>query len=470
MAQQKTNWQKFLKFTASLKLAVFVIIAIAVIAAVGTVVEAKFDATTAQKLVYHSWYNYGVLGLLVVNLVGVMVDRWPWKAKHTSFVLAHIGIIILLVGAWITKYMGIDGTIVFSIGQTNRMVSVGETDLALYTSLDGQKYTAIHNEQVDFFLNSPSPTHIRSLPVPEGDIQIIDYYRYAMRSERVEPSARDGDGPAVRFHLANDKVSLVEWMRMNAGEQQVVKNLGPAQVYFSTKEIDHLTGNAIVLIPAGVDRLKYRIHRAKQPQKVDKGFAKPGDVIETGWMGINLRIVNFYPHAKEVIRFSRVEKPSPLTTEAMLVRFMGEEQWMGLNSILKFFSKSAVYVLSWGNRRIDLGFDMKLENFLVGRYQGTMRAASYQSVVTVDKEKLPYTIAMNEPLKRNGYTFYQASFQQDESGNPVASVLSVNRDPGRAIKYLGCILVIMGSIHLFYFRNRFRHHTSEKSEQGEKNA
>jgi cytochrome c biogenesis protein ResB len=102
---------------------------------------------------------------------------------------------------------------------------------------------------------------------------------------------------------------------------------------------------------------------------------------------------------------------------------------------------------------LPLGFEMSLKKFNIGRYQGTMRAASYESVVDVPDlgERL---ISMNEPLKHAGYTFYQASFESDPSGNPVASVLSVNRDPGRGLKYFGSLLIVFGTLHLFYMKRR----------------
>ncbi len=59
---------------------------------------------------------------------------------------------------------------------------------------------------------------------------------------------------------------------------------------------------------------------------------------------------------------------------------------------------------------------------------------------------------MNEPMKYKGLTFYQASFQNDQMGRPVASVLSVNYDPGRFLKYFGSLVMSLGIILLFYFK------------------
>lgn len=87
----------------------------------------------------------------------------------------------------------------------------------------------------------------------------------------------------------------------------------------------------------------------------------------------------------------------------------------------------------------------------MARYQGTMRAAAYESVVEVPDlgEKL---ISMNEPLKLRGLTVYQASFQE-ENGQPVASIFSVNHDPGRFLKYLGSLILSVGIVLLMWFKH-----------------
>ncbi len=59
---------------------------------------------------------------------------------------------------------------------------------------------------------------------------------------------------------------------------------------------------------------------------------------------------------------------------------------------------------------------------------------------------------MNHPLKYDHLTFYQASYFETEKGH--GSVLSVNYDPGRWIKYLGSLLLVFGAIWHFAFIKR----------------
>ncbi len=60
---------------------------------------------------------------------------------------------------------------------------------------------------------------------------------------------------------------------------------------------------------------------------------------------------------------------------------------------------------------------------------------------------------MNNPLKYQNFTFYQASYFQSQEG-PMGSILSVNFDPGRPWKYLGSLLLVFGSIWHYFLRRK----------------
>jgi cytochrome c-type biogenesis protein CcsB len=100
--------------------------------------------------------------------------------------------------------------------------------------------------------------------------------------------------------------------------------------------------------------------------------------------------------------------------------------------------------LSYGAREIKLPFSIKLKDFQLDRYPGSMSPASYASeVVLMDKEKnfkMPYRIYMNHILHYRGYKFFQASYDRDEKG----TILSVNNDPGTIPSYIGYFLLALG--------------------------
>lgn len=472
------------KFLGSLKMAVLVILLIAVISAVGTIVEARYDMMTAQILVYHTWYMYGALALLVVVLIVSAVERLPWQKKHIGFVVAHVGIIILIFGSWVTARQGLDGIMTFGIGEAERMVAIPRhTDLMLYETQDGNFFNHVKRDkngkmikgakpedasadEVVFLKNPPSKEDPYTLETDSGDIRIVEYWPYAVRKTDVIESERLEDGPALRFQLKNANVTVTEWV-VQEGTNSARFDMGPAKVIL-TKEVQEQVpeGNAIVILPhTEKGKFNYLVFTESKGGLTKKGVANVGEVIETGWMGLEFKALTIHRHASRKNEYQKLERPTPISTSALKFEFNGQEHWLGLNSIVRLFTEKKGFIITYQNRRKDLGFDVRLTKFDVGRYPGTMRAASYQSEVLIE-EIGTHKISMNEPLKHKGFTFYQASFQEDEFGKPSASVLSVNNDPGRWIKYLGSALILIGSIILFYFKRKFSSQTPLAQSEG----
>lgn len=455
--RQKLN--ALIKILASLKLAVVVISALATVVAVGTFVEAKYDATAAKKLVYESFWMYFVMGFLAVNLTAVMVDRWPWKKRHTPFVLAHIGILILLLGAILTQKYGVDGSVRVGIGDSNQYVTVPETDVLVYSSFDGDRYTKLEERQVDFFVNPPSSEKPLLIPVFNGEIKFTQYKPYVLPTRKVvAPKDVKGRwGAGLRFQIQNQsmKVSVIEWLVQRRQNEMASHNFGPAMLFLGPAPETSRGGNEIYFTPDDKGGVSYVVFQKDSHKAVKKGSLKEGDVFQPGWkMPMEVRVLRYLPQATEEWDLQDRETPTPLTTSAARLEFNGQEHWLLLNDTLKVFTEDAVYIVSYGNRRLDLGFPIKLKSFEIDRYQGTNRAMSYKSIVevpTIDSHE----ISMNEPLKYNGFTIYQASFQEDpNSGQPIASIFSVNQDPGRWIKYLGSLIMTLGIVMLFYFKQK----------------
>jgi hypothetical protein len=133
---------------------------------------------------------------------------------------------------------------------------------------------------------------------------------------------------------------------------------------------------------------------------------------------------------------------------------------------------------------IDIGFDVKLDNFERRLDPGTSQASHFSSVVEFLAKsgsplvKRPVTITMNAPVDFSdpdtgrSYRLFQESFmgpwlpgdelfEQFTKGWKAlpdkleASVLTVNYDPGRGVKYLGSGLIVIGIFTMFYMRAYF---------------
>lgn len=439
---------KLYKLSISIRLAVFIILGIAVISAIGTIYESKYDAEVAQKLIYFSWPMIFFLSLLCFQLIMILVDRWPWKPRHIGFILAHFGIIMTLLGALLTHEYGLDGSMYLQIGEESKFVRIRDRELNLYSSFDGVNFTSIMSKNADFLkdpLKKPLVIDIAGDP-----LEITEYHHFAFREDQMIASDYDVDGAAVRFQLHNDRVNQVQWILQDGMRKEKKIDLGPAQVVItSNKEYTPAADHELVFFVSPERTITSEVFikgQKSQEHKIKEGESFP---ISFGKMIFDLKILRVLPKARERVTYIPSETSSPKATSALKLKFKGEDLWLGLNNVLRLYTENQVYFLTYSQKRIEVE-PIKLLDFKVGHYEGTKRAASYESEVEVRGKK--YIISMNEPLKDENLTFYQASYDQDPQGRPIASILSVNSDPGRGLKYVGCFLIVFGSILLFVMR------------------
>jgi len=90
------------EFLASLKLAVVLILGLAVVLGVATFVESNLGAPGVRFYVYHTRWFALFLAMLGVNIFCAAAIRYPWKRYQTGFVITHIGLLTLLAGSAIS--------------------------------------------------------------------------------------------------------------------------------------------------------------------------------------------------------------------------------------------------------------------------------------------------------------------------------------------------------------------------------
>ncbi|MBT6848480.1 MAG: hypothetical protein HOA14_13790, partial [Planctomycetaceae bacterium] len=103
--------QRCHKFLASLKLAVVLIFSMAFTLGYATFVEAAYGTAVVQFFVYQTWWFNALNFTLGVNIFCAAAIRYPWKRNQTGFVITHIGLLTLLIGAAIGRKYGVDAQI-----------------------------------------------------------------------------------------------------------------------------------------------------------------------------------------------------------------------------------------------------------------------------------------------------------------------------------------------------------------------
>ena len=219
------------QFFISLKLAVFTLSFIASVIAVGTFVESRFDQEAANKWIYHSWWMHIILTLLFVNVFMVLVDRWPWKKRQIGFVLAHLGILIMIIGSFVTRYLGIEGSLRFKEGEVAHSFLVPDTEIAVYSSYDGEKFRLIYQKDVDFFLSRPHQNNSFVFSIGDQPAVIDSYVPYGIPRQEYKES-QTGSLASVRFYLEGSMGKFVEWMELPLVNKEVKKIFRSCTNYF----------------------------------------------------------------------------------------------------------------------------------------------------------------------------------------------------------------------------------------------
>jgi len=109
-----------------------------------------------------------------------------------------------------------------------------------------------------------------------------------------------------------------------------------------------------------------------------------------------------------------------------------------------FIHEGHTYKLVMRLQRQYLPYSFTLKQFRHDVYPGTDIPKNFASLVQVTnplrQESREVLIYMNQPLRYEGKTFYQASFGK----NDTLSILSVVENPGWLIPYISCVLISLG--------------------------
>lgn len=195
----------------------------------------------------------------------------------------------------------------------------------------------------------------------------------------------------------------------------------------------------------------------------EKVLAKPigaGETITTPWMNMQVTLLSVGQAAElgEPQATQPTAKVDRLPPSAVKVQFRTPEGkkafWLVEGQSRTVANDGEETEIYYGREIIRLPFQLSLEEFDKKDYPGTETAMSFESKVKVDDEKESVLVSMNEPLKRAGFTLYQASYEIGQNGGPDTSVFSVNRDAGRPIKYAGSIITALGIIIFTLSRSR----------------
>lgn len=206
-----------LRAAASLRLAVALLVLLAAVLAWATVLEARNGREFTAWHVYSSSWFVSLWALLGANVLAALLVRLPWPRRQFGFVLAHVGVLILLAGAAQTQIGGIEGRIELREGeQADRCVSSARSMLRIVRDVGGQRQTTDRP-----FTPGPADWpagRCQDLGNADGvGVRILRFYRHAQPLTEWVADERDFDGPALRLRVIGPSGNALaeDWLAAN---------------------------------------------------------------------------------------------------------------------------------------------------------------------------------------------------------------------------------------------------------------
>lgn len=473
------------QFLASLRLAVILLSVLILVSIAGTIFESKFDADTARTWFYEApWFHLWLL-FLGANLTCSAFMRWPWKKHHTGFLLTHLGIITVMVGAVIGWVWGIEGTMTLFKDSPPENALVLQRRQLTVRDPDAGRAVTMHLGRRPLRVPDGRPLDIWTTPSGWKVEAVAD-------SDRIlgafQPSAAAGGRTAVRVKLATRTMgqSIDRWLL--AGDRDHARlDLGLITVdLVAPGEEAPAAGasNRAILRAQEDGSLKLEIRTGGQAM-ADTPLPA-GTAVATGWNDWTIEAAQTMASARPGYRFEELAYgQAPPAGQALLegvrVRATRDDrridQWVGAGWRVSFPTGAFPLEVAYGWEVHPLPFGLRLENFVVERNEGTDEPASFRSdlamVLPDGATAATGSCSMNQPanypqalwrsLTGLTYKISQASWNPNDLSQSSVQIL---RDPGWLAKWVGSLILCAGLVTMFVFR---RPAPSQSTTTGAKN-
>ncbi len=453
--------KKLLSLFGSMRTMVVLMSIFAAACGYATIIENDYGTFTAKSDIYNARWFEVLLALLTINLSYNIYKYKMFTLDKAPLFIFHIAFIVIIIGAAITRYVGYEGQMHIREGESASTMVSTDTFFSVDALVGDEK---VSSEEIVYLSKKFENTLASSLSIAGKDV-FVEMTEYIPNSTETSYPADVGDPMAEMMITVNG-----EGKRTPLRKGQFFESNDFIIDFGSNESFDKEVISMFV-----EDGQLYMKHNVPLDYlKMDdqtKGTLAPNEnqplVGRTlfSYKSSNFVLRTFFEHARTEVATDPKVSPrvngydafkfkitvGDLSKEVMIFGQSGSVAKKYVNEV-----NGVKVAISYGSKILQLPFKIKLEDFQLDRYPGSMSPASYASEVTlIDEEQnleFQYRIFMNNILEHRGYRFFQASFDPDERG----TVLSVNNDPGTLPSYIGYFLLGLGMFwSLFSKRNRF---------------
>jgi len=457
--------KKIFEYILSMHSAIVMMLIFAFSIGIATFIENDFGTQTAKALIYNAkWFEF-LLFLLTANLVfNIMRYRMWHKGKRLIF-LFHASFIVILIGAAITRYIGYEGVMHIREGSSSNEIVSDRTFIILEASKDGKRFSY----EKPVYFSKIGSNELKQDIMIDNDKLTLEVLQYIPNATEEIVEDKNGE-KIISFMVAFGE--RPKQITLKSGESFET----PAFVIAFEKSVQ--SSKPVVSIEMKDGKLLAKLPFALQYLRMSdrsSGMLKEGNQeLQTRHLysssGVNFVIKKAYEHAKVVITSSDKKSAGAMmmksSTDAVKIKLtMGNDSKVLTLYGTKGQRGEPVLITlngwniksSYGSKIYKLPFEIKLVDFQLERYPGSMSPSSYASeVIVIDPKngvRMPYRIYMNHVLDYQGYRFFQSSYDIDEKG----TILSVNHDPGTLPTYIGYIMLAIGMFgSMLTYSSRFQ--------------
>ncbi len=467
--------KKYLNPFFNTRAAGFYILTFAAAIGVATFIENDFGTSSAQKVIYKTWWFTALLGLFGITIAVNIIRFRVVQQKNWALLTFHVAMIVILLGAAVSRYFGYEGVMHIRENDSSNNFLSGETFFQFKVLKDGQVYQfdepvlfaslgnnywkesyLIGKDLIEVKVLDFIPNPIQELtesPDGEPTIKIVfggmggreEYFVHQGESGRIRDvlfNFNDAIIPdAININYRNDSLLIRSgnMLVQTVMATQITDTLYPQSAYHPLK-LRALYSDGVNGFVFGDFNKKGKVHIKSENAKVqNESMAALKAEVTVNGKSDTLFIYG-----------QKGSEGSPTVTNL---------DNLGLS-------------IAYGAKPVNLPFAIKLYDFIMERYPGTDNAASFSSEVQLidlrNNLRENHRIYMNNILNYDGYRFFQSSYDDDELG----TYLSVNHDFwGSNISYFGYALLTLGLIlSLFSKKSRFQQVARKIEQIRERNA
>ena len=477
-----------IKVLTSLRVTVWTLAISVALVLFGSLAQVNEGLWNAQARWFKSWFVFNptsdpiwfwlpvfpgghLLGtVLLINLLAAHFKRFSWSFQKVGIQLTHLGIIMLLVGQFLTDELAVESMLSFREGETKQYTEHHRnSELVFTTDLpnDQEQVVAVPEARLadeDQFSNAALPFQVK-------------VHKYAVNGDVLERSKvletyqrlKGALGIMESKYGSGDLVELAKEAEGSEGRADVWRG---ALRKVGDKDFADVTGGAgrVAADPAKAAELRKELVAKFRSQMLDANIRRGDEdqyAAEALRDGREITEASLPAATPEGIGSRAVAIPRPERKDDKMrnlpfaiIELLSEGKSIGQYLVAATLRKQDVqagdktWSLSMRQERYYLPFTMKLVKATHDVYQGTDIPKDYRSRVLLEnpekKERRETEIYMNQPLRYGGLTFYQSQMGQDQRNVSIkTSGLQVVENPSWLTPYAGCLVVGLGMLWQF---------------------